>query len=79
MNSEICTKCGSNKLMKDISIMEQGHGAVQRHLSVRIPTTKRLLFNNYEKGIIKAQVCGNCGSIEFSASNFRALWEAYTK
>ena len=49
MSSETCTKGGSNKLMKDINIMEQGHGAIQRHLSVRIPTTKRLLFNNYEK------------------------------
>ena len=72
-----CKKCGSNKLMKDLKITDFGHGNVKKNLSIYIPTTDRAFFNKFERGTINAQVCGSCGNMELSVSNFRELWEAY--
>lgn len=79
MEQASCKKCGSNKLMKDLRIHEQGHSGIPRNLSIDISKTDRAFFNKYEKGEILAQVCGNCGNMELSVSNFRELWEAYNK
>lgn len=72
-----CKKCGSNKLMKDLKITDFGHGNVKKNLSIYIPTTDRAFFNKFERGTINAQVCGSCGNMELSVSNFRELWEAF--
>jgi uncharacterized OB-fold protein len=72
-----CKKCGSNKLMKDLKITDFGHGNVKKNLSIYIPTTDSAFFNKFERGTINAQVCGSCGNMELSVSNFRELWEAF--
>ena len=77
MEQASCKKCGSNKLMKDLKITDFGHGNVKKNLSIYIPTTDRAFFNKFERGTINAQVCGSCGNMELSVSNFRELWEAF--
>ena len=79
MEQASCKKCGSNKLMKGLKMTDFGHGNVKKDLSIYIPTTDRAFFNKFERGTINAQVCGSCGNMELSVSNFRELWEAYNK
>ncbi|MGC6285758.1 MAG: hypothetical protein ACON4X_08890 [Polaribacter sp.] len=63
--------------MKGLKITDFGHGNVKKDLSIYIPTTDRAFFNKFERGTLNAQVCGSCGNMELSVSNFRELWEAY--
>jgi len=37
------------------------------------------VFNKFEKGTINAQVCGSCGDMELSVSNFRELWAVFNR
>ena len=79
MEQVSCKKCGSNKLMKGLKITDFGHGNAKNDLAIYIPTTDRVLFNKFEKGTINAQVCGSCGDMELSVSNFRELWEVFNR
>jgi hypothetical protein len=79
MTSDMCNTCGSSKIMTDLTLVDLGHGNAKNDLSIQIQTTDRVVFNKFQKGIIKANVCGSCGKIELSVSNPQELWEAYNK
>lgn len=79
MKSDICSICGSSKIMKDLTIVDFGHGNARNNLSIQVKKTDRLVFNKFQKSELKAQVCGSCGNVELSISNAHELWEAYTK
>ena len=36
----------------------------KKDLSVEIKTTDRTFFNKFEKGAMKAQICGSCGKVD---------------
>ena len=74
-----CLKCGSSKLMENITIVDFGHGNAKNDLSVQIKTTDRVLFNTFEKGKLKAKICGSCGNVELAVENPQELWQAYLK
>ncbi|MBT8245413.1 MAG: hypothetical protein HKP48_05510 [Winogradskyella sp.] len=79
MKSETCSACGSSKLIHDMRIVDFGHGNAKNDLSVEIKTTDRVLFNKFEKGALKAQICGSCGKVDLSVNNPHDLWTAYLK
>jgi hypothetical protein len=79
MKTDICSVCGSSKIMHDLSIVDKGHGNTKYDLSVQIKTTDRTFFNTFEEGVLKAQICGSCGKVDLAISNPQALWEAHLK
>ena len=44
MKSDICSACGSSKIMHDMRIVDFGHGNAKRDLSIEIKTTDNVLF-----------------------------------
>jgi len=65
--------------MDDVRIVDRGHGDSKKDLSVHIQKTDNRFFNKFEKGQLKAQICGSCGFVELSVGNPHELWEAYLK
>ena len=79
MNDTSCKKCGSNKIIKSLSIVDHGHMNEKKHLSIHIQTTDQMFFNKFEKEKLKAQVCGSCGKVELYVENPEELWQAFQK
>ncbi|WP_431157083.1 hypothetical protein [Winogradskyella poriferorum] len=79
MKNDICNACGSSKLMHDMKIVDFGHGNVKNDLSVIVQTTDRAFLNKFEKGKLRAQICGSCGKVDLTVVNPQELWEAYLK
>mgnify|MGYP001079733772 CR=1 FL=1 len=79
MKSSTCNSCGSSKIMQDMKIVDFSHGNAKKNLSIEIKTTDRTFFNKFEKGALKAQICGSCGKVDLSVNNPQDLWEAYIK
>lgn len=79
MKTDICSACGSSKIMHDMRIVDFGHGNAKKDLSVEIKTTDRTFFNKFEKGAIKAQICGSCGKVDLLINNPHDLWNGYLK
>ena len=65
--------------MEDITIVDFGHANTKNNLSVQIKTTNNFFFNKFEKGNLKAQICGSCGKVELKVDNPNDLWQAYLK
>ena len=79
MKSDTCTSCGCSKIIHDMRIVDFGHGNAKNDLSIEIKTTDRIIFNKFEKGALKAQICGYCGKVDLSINNPHDLWQAYLK
>lgn len=60
-------------------IVDLGESQMKNDLSVEIKTTNRAFFNKFEKGTLKAQICGSCGKVDLSINNPQELWQAYLK
>jgi len=79
MSELICRKCGSNKIMEGLSIVDYSHHNEKKELSVQIRTTDRVLLNKYTQGKFLANICGSCGHAELFVANPKDLWDAYLK
>ena len=79
MKNLICTKCGSDKIICDASIVDYGDANSKRDLGVELIKKKRIIYNDIEKGELSANICGECGNVELQVSNYKALWEVYNK
>lgn len=79
METGVCSKCGSSKIINQARIVDYAHGNVKKDLSVQIQTTDNIVFNKFEKGQLIANICGSCGKVELSVSNPQELWNAYLK
>lgn len=72
-----CTKCGSDKIIRDERIMYLSHGNIPRNLSISIQKTDRAFFNKFEESDSLAQICCGCGDVQLTINDKEALWEAY--
>lgn len=79
MESDICTKCGSTKIIHNAKIADLAHGNQKKELSIYIQKTDHRFFNKFEKGALKAKICCSCGKVDLSVENPQALWEANLK
>ncbi|WP_411766172.1 hypothetical protein [Winogradskyella sp. A3E31] len=79
MKTDTCRICGSNKIMDNVRVVDRGHGDAKKDLSVYIQKTDKRFFNKFEKGELKAQICGSCGNVDLSVKNPHELWDAYLK
>lgn len=79
MKTETCSKCGSNKIIHNTKIVDFDHGNAKKDLSVQIKTTDNTFFNTFERGQLKADICGSCGHTELSVNKPHELWQAHLK
>jgi hypothetical protein len=72
-----CTNCGSKEIIPRVRIASYGDGAyydLQAEVHRR-PNAK--LFKGAERSPVYAQLCGDCGHLEFFADMPRALYAVY--
>ena len=69
-----CLRCGSEKIMQDVLILDgMGSG-----LNILVINTQASIFQKTKKEALKAAVCGECGNVELSVNNPKQLWEHYS-
>ena len=79
MKKLVCAKCGSDNIIPEARILDYGHSNIKRDLTVELIKKKGIIFNDVEQGELSANICGKCGNVEFSVSNYAKLWDVYSK
>ncbi len=69
-----CPRCGSEKIMQDLLILD----AMGSGLNILVINTQASIFQKTKKEALKAAVCGECGNVELSVNNPKQLWEHYS-
>lgn len=72
-----CEVCGSQKIIPDVRIMDQGQHSDGKLKVVVYGNPRALLFKERVQGELKASVCGECGHTELKVVNPKALYQAY--
>jgi hypothetical protein len=75
-----CAKCGSEKIIPLVGIMDQGQYSDGK-LKARVGYTnpEAWLFKGPVYARLRATICGECGHTELTAENPSALYEAYLR
>ena len=74
-----CSRCGSTRIIPDLTILDQGEGSDGKLKAVIFGSPQALIFKDRQYGEIKADICGKCGHIELRVANPRELYEHYQK
>ena len=75
-----CAKCGSEKVIPLVSIIDQGEysdGTLKAQVGYTNP--EAWLFKGAVYARLRATICGECGYTELTATDPAALYEAYLK
>lgn len=75
---EQCMKCGSEKLIPQLSVVDQGQhsdGTLKANIGYTNPDA--WIFKGPILSQLKATICGDCGYTELSVENPRELYETY--
>jgi hypothetical protein len=75
-----CAKCGSEKIIPPVTIMDQGEnsdGKLKAHVGYTNP--EAWLFKGAVYAKLQATICGECGHTEVTAENPAALYKAYLR
>ncbi len=76
MEESTCAKCGSTELIKDVRIVDHGHGNVALDLGATVyREPESWFFKNPVLHRFNARVCGACGYTEFYVENPGRLLE----
>jgi hypothetical protein len=78
--SEQCGKCGSEKVIPLVNVMDQGQyssGRLLAHIGFSNP--EAWIFKGAVYAQLSATICGECGYTELTAENPADLYEAYLK
>ena len=78
MRENPCPKCGSSEVVRDVRVIDRGHGnADAGNVSVGVYANPQAwLFKEKVATELSACVCAQCGYTEFYAANPRALADA---
>ncbi len=80
VNTVRCPKCGSDRIMSDVKIVDHGHLDTRHNLSIEFHRNPNAwVLKGTQKGVLLADVCGQCGHIELSVGNPAELWELYER
>jgi hypothetical protein len=74
-----CGKCGSTNVIPDAILGDQGRysdGKLKVHV---MGNPGALIFKDLMRSELRAAICGECGHVELSISNPRALYEHYLR
>jgi len=74
-----CPRCGSTKLIRDVTVTDQGQGSDGKLEIVVFGNPGALIFKDRLIGEIRADICGVCGHIEFRVANPGPLYRHYEK
>ena len=75
-----CSACGSNKLMNNLSIVDNGDFQEKHKLAIESHSKPNaLLFKGTKKHTLKATVCGACGKVDLTVENYKELWQNHQK
>lgn len=73
-----CPDCGSENIIKNAMAIDQSGNYGNMNFSVAVDEyPDALMFNQRVYSAVAADVCGECGFIQFYAVNNAALWTAY--
>jgi rRNA maturation endonuclease Nob1 len=78
-NRLCCTRCGSDKIARDVRVRDQGqysNGVLQ---AVVYGDPGAILFKEAYYAALHADICGRCGHVEFRVDNPAELYEHYLK
>ncbi len=76
--AERCARCGSDKIIPMVGIMDQGQysdGRLKAHVAYTNP--EAWLFKGPVYAKLSATICGECGHTELTAEDPGAVYEAY--
>jgi hypothetical protein len=74
-----CPRCGSTKLIRDVTVTDQGQGSDGKLEIVVFGNPGALIFKDRLIGEIRADICGVCGHMEFRVANPGQLYRHYEK
>jgi DNA-directed RNA polymerase subunit M/transcription elongation factor TFIIS len=79
MNEAIkCAKCGSDKIIPRVPMIDKGHYSVPEDLTIQIcENPDALIFKSKHTGKLHAMICGNCGYVETYIDNQEELYSTY--
>ncbi len=72
-----CSRCGSTKIMWDVTVCDQGEYSDGKLKVVVCGNPEALLFKDRLYGMIRADICGECGHIQFRVTNPSELYDHY--
>jgi hypothetical protein len=74
-----CPRCGSSKLMRGVTVSDQGEYSDGRLKVVVYGDPAALIFKDRLYGEVKADICGRCGHVELRVVNPSELYRHYRK
>ena len=77
MSKLVCPKCSSDKILPRIVINEHNQIKVYPLVVAIEKDPKAFIFKNPIESNLLAQVCGECGYVEFYVDSPKRLWSAY--
>lgn len=72
-----CEKCGSEKIIPDVMLVDQGQGSDGALKVVVFGNPEALLFKDRRYGKVQADICGECGHVELRVINPEELLRHY--
>ena len=74
----VCSKCGSDRVIPAVRVLDRNGEYPDRGLSVRLDRNPdALIFKGSEVVELKGRVCCRCGVVEMYAVDAESLWTAY--
>ena len=78
MANNKCSSCGSEDVMRNVKVVDHGELNMKQDLAIEVHgNPDAWIFKESRKGVLNANVCGQCGKVELSVDNPRELWEIY--
>lgn len=74
-----CVRCGSAKIMRGITVSDQGEHSDGQLKVVVFGSPDAILFKDRLYGKLRADICGECGHVEFRVTNPRQLYRHWLK
>jgi hypothetical protein len=76
--SSVCPKCGAQRVIPGVRVLDRDGDSSTKDLSVRLDRNPSAwIFKGSEVVELTAKVCGRCGYAELYAADPAALWSAY--
>lgn len=75
---KICPKCESDKIISDARVLDHADYSADVGLHVAVDEKPNAwILKNTEMSKVYAHICGECGFLEFYASEPNALYQAF--
>ena len=72
-----CEKCGSEKIIPDLQIYDQGQHSDTKLQVAFAGNPQATFFKEWVWGELRADICGVCGHTEIKATDPHILWKRY--